>query len=83
MISISYNARYTKLREVKKAHFPDFWRSSLGWRIFGLGSTVLHILHFLSYFIYLTLTDASCVMRYCIGSFVIHFIPGSICVLAL
>ena len=48
---ISYNARYAKLREVKKAHFPDFWRLSLGWLIFWLGLTVLRILHFLSYFI--------------------------------
>ena len=48
---VSYNARYAKLREVKKAHFPDFWRSSLGWLIFGLGLTVLRILHFLSCFI--------------------------------
>ena len=50
---VSYNARYAKLREVKKAHFPDFWRSRPVWLIFGLGSTVLRILHFLSYFIVL------------------------------
>ena len=49
IIDISYNARYAKLREVKKAHFPDFCRLSLGW----LGLTVLRILHFLSYFIVL------------------------------
>ena len=48
---ISYNARYAKLREVKKAHFPDFCRLNLGWLIFWLGLTVLRILHFLSYFI--------------------------------
>ena len=53
IIAVSYNARYAKLREVKKAHFPDFWRSSLGWLIFGPGLTVLRILHFLSYFIVL------------------------------
>ena len=51
--AVSYNARYAKLREVKKAHFPDFWRFSLGWLIFWLGLTVLRILHFLSYFIVL------------------------------
>lgn len=50
---ISYNARYAKLREVENAHFPDFWRSRLGWLIFWLGLTVLRILHFLSYFIVL------------------------------
>lgn len=50
IINISYNARYAKLREVKKAHFPDFCRLSLGWLIFWLGLTVLH---FLSYFIVL------------------------------
>ena len=43
---ISYNARYAKLREVKKANFPDFWRSSPSWLIIRLGSTVLRILHF-------------------------------------
>ena len=53
IISVSYNARYAKLREVKKARFPDFWRFSLGWLIFWLGLTVLRILHFLSYFIVL------------------------------
>jgi len=63
IIDISYNARYAKLREVENAHFPDFWRSRLGWLIFWLGLTVLRILHFLSY--------TSCVMRCCIGSFVI------------
>ena len=51
IICVSYNARYAKLREVKNAHLPDFWRFSPGWLIFGLGSTVLRILHFLSYFI--------------------------------
>ena len=51
--AVSYNARYAKLREVKKAHFPDFCRLSLGWLIFWLGLTVLRILHFLSYFIVL------------------------------
>lgn len=51
IIDISYNARYAKLREVKKAHFPDFCRFSLGWLIFKLSSTVLRILHVLSYFI--------------------------------
>lgn len=50
---VSYNARYAKLREVKKAHFLDFCRLSLGWLIFRLGSTVLRSLHFLSYFIVL------------------------------
>lgn len=53
IISVSYNARYAKLREVKNAHFPDFWRSSLSWLIFGLSSAVLHILQFLSYFMIL------------------------------
>lgn len=42
--NISYNACYAKLREVKKAHFPDFCRLSLGWLIFWLGLTVLRIL---------------------------------------
>lgn len=51
--AVSYNARYAKLREVENAHFPDFWRSRLGWLIFWLGLTVLRILHFLSYFIVL------------------------------
>lgn len=51
IIAVSYNARYAKLREVKKAHFLDFWRFSLGWLIIRLGSTVLRILHFLSCFI--------------------------------
>ena len=41
---VSYNARYAKLRGVKKAHFPDFCRLSLGWLIFRLGSTVLRML---------------------------------------
>ena len=49
IIIISYNARYAKLREVKKAHFPDFWRSRPGWLILGFGSAILHTLHFLSY----------------------------------
>ena len=53
IVDISYNARYAKLREVENAHFPDFWRSRLGWLIFWLGLTVLRILHFLSYFIVL------------------------------
>lgn len=53
IISVSYNARYTKLREVKNAHFPDFWRSSLSWLIFGLSLAVLHILQLLSYFMVL------------------------------
>ena len=62
---VSYNARYAKLREVKNAHFPDFWRFSPGWLIFRLGSTVLRILHFLSYFIVffvsrLQIVSASC-----------------------
>ena len=51
IIDVSYNARYAKLREVKKARFPDFWRSSPSWLIIRLGSTVLRILHFLSCFI--------------------------------
>ena len=51
IIDISYNARYAKLREAKNTHFPDFWRFSPGWLIFRLGSGVLRILHFLSYFI--------------------------------
>lgn len=46
IIVVSYNARYAKLRGVKNAHFSNFWRSSLGWLVFGLGSTVLRILHF-------------------------------------
>ncbi len=46
IVDISYNARYAKLREVKKANFPDFWRSSPSWLIIRLGSTVLRILHF-------------------------------------
>ena len=53
IIAVSYNARYAKLREVKNAHFPDFWRFSLGWLIFRFGSAVLRILHFLSYVIVL------------------------------
>lgn len=53
IISVSYNARYAKLREVKNAHFPEFWRFSLSWLIFGLSSAVLHILQFLSYFMVL------------------------------
>ena len=53
IIDISYNARYAKRRAVENAHFPDFWRSRLGWLIFWLGLTVLRILHFLSYFIVL------------------------------
>ena len=51
IIIVSYNARYAKLRGVKNAHFPDFWRSRPGWLIFGLGSAILHTLHFLSYYI--------------------------------
>ena len=50
IISVSYNARYAKLRGVKNAHFPDFVRFSLGWLIFRLNSAVLLILHFLPYF---------------------------------
>ena len=46
IIVVSYNARYAKLREVKNAHFPDFWRSRPGWLIFGLGSAIRHTLHF-------------------------------------
>ena len=53
IVHISYNARYAKLREVKNAHFPEFWRFSLSWLIFGLSSAVLHILHFLPYFMVL------------------------------
>ena len=53
IVDISYNVRYAKLREAKKARFPDFCRFSLGWLIIRLGSTVLRILHFLSYFIVL------------------------------
>ena len=53
IVHVSYNARYAKLREVKKAHFPDFCRFSLGWLIFKLSSTVLRSLLFLSYFIVL------------------------------
>ena len=88
IIAVSYNARYAKLREVKKAHFPDFWRFSPGWLIFRLDSTALQILHFLSYFIFdcficLTLSDALRVMRCFIGSFAIHFISVSIYALAL
>ena len=48
---VSYNARYAKLRGAKKSTFHGFLRFSPGWLIFRLGSTVLHILHFLSYFI--------------------------------
>ena len=51
--AVSYNARYAKLREVKKAHFPDSCRLSLGWLIFKLSSTVLRSLLFSSYFIVL------------------------------
>jgi hypothetical protein len=60
IITISYNARYAKLREVKNAHFPDFWRSSLSWLIFGLSSAVLHILQFLSYFMVFMVLFVSC-----------------------
>ena len=73
--AVSYNARYAKLREVKKANFPDFCRLSLGWLIFWLGLTVLHILHFLSYFIVLFVTHlqtgCSCVVRCRIGSIIL------------
>ena len=71
---VSYNARYAKHREAKNAHFPEFWRFSLGWLIIRLGSIVLHILRFFTMFyrfICLTLSDASYVMRCFIGSFVI------------
>ena len=53
IVRVSYNARYAKHREAKNAHFPEFWRFSLGWLIFGLSSAVLHILQFLSYFMVL------------------------------
>ena len=36
IVSVSYNARYAKLREAKNAHFPDFWYFCLGWLIFVL-----------------------------------------------
>ncbi|MEE0358112.1 MAG: hypothetical protein UDS56_01035, partial [Faecalibacterium prausnitzii] len=61
IITVSHNARYAKLREAKNAHFPDFWRSSLSWLIFGLSSAVLHILQFLSYFMVLMVLFVSCV----------------------
>lgn len=51
IVHVSYNARYAKLREVKNAHFPEFWRSSLSWLIFVVGSIVLHSLRFLSWFV--------------------------------
>lgn len=70
IIAVSYNARYAKLREVKNAHFPDFGRSRPGWFIFGLGSTVLRILQFLSYFIDFFVSR-------------LQFVPVSIYVLAL
>ena len=65
IIDVSYNARYAKLRGVKNAHFPDFWRSRPGWLIFGLGSTVLHILHFLSYYIVFFVTRLQIVSALC------------------
>ena len=70
IITVSYNARYAKLREVKKAHFPDFWRSSLGWLIFGLGSAVRHILHFLSYFIVLFVSHLQMLPVLCVTALV-------------
>ena len=53
IVTVSYNARYAKLREAKKARFPDFWHFSPDWLIIRLGSTVLHILRFLPCFIVL------------------------------
>ena len=79
IIAVSYNARYAKLREVKNAHFPDFWRSRPGWLIFRLGLTVLHILHFLSYFTVFFVSHLQIVSALCAASFV----PVSIYVLAL
>lgn len=68
IVAVSYNARYAKLRGAKNAHFPDFWRSRPGWLIFGFGSTVLRILHFLSFFIdffvsRLQIVSALCVLH--------------------
>ena len=70
IIAVSYNARYAKHRGAKNAHFPDFGRSRPGWFIFGLGSTVLRILQFLSYFIDFFVSR-------------LQFVPVSIYVLAL
>ena len=65
IVTVSYNARYAKLRGAKNAHFPDFLRFSPGWLIFGLGSTVLHILHFLSYYIVFFVTRLQIVSALC------------------
>ena len=80
IIVVSYNARYTKLREVKKAHFPDFCRLSLGWLIFWLGLTVLRILHFLSYFIVLFVSRLQILPVLCAAVSVrLRFICDSLC----
>ena len=71
IVAVSYNARYAKLREAKKAHFPDFWRSRPVWLIFGLGSTVLRILHFLSYFIDFSVSRLQIVPALCVASYVL------------
>ena len=70
IIDISYNARYAKLREVKKAYFPDFWRFIPGWLIFRLDSTALHILHFLPCFIVLFVSHFQMLSVLCAASLV-------------
>lgn len=73
---ISYNARYAKLREVKNAHFPDFWHFCLGWLIFRFGSTDLRILHFLSYFIVLFVSRLQMLPVLCAAAVVHLFLCG-------
>ena len=78
VIVISYNARYAKLREVKKP-FPRFWAFQTRLAHFWAWSnrsahSVLFIIFYC--FLCLTLTDCFCVMRCCIGSLVIHFVPA-------
>ena len=68
IIDVSYNARYAKLRGVKKAHFPDFWHFSPGWLIIRLGSTVLHILRFLPCFIVLFVSHIQMLPVLCAAS---------------
>ena len=72
---VSYNARYAKLREVKKSPFPGFlaFQPRLAHFLAWLNRSTHSALFIIFYcFICLTLTDTSCVMRCRIGSVMIH-----------
>ena len=77
IITVSYNARYAKLREAKNAHFPDFWRFSLSWLISGLVQpfcTFCNFYHILWFY----LSHAyRCFLRYALLQLLHRFICNS------